>query len=132
MTPVRDRSRRSRSVVLAAIALIAVAVLSGCQTAGTGIGTPPPGAIVVSANYSVFEQASVQAPANQAFTIWFENRENVPHNVRVVQGTGANVALGQIFNGPAAQPLNVPSIAPATYKLRCDVHPDMLAELVAN
>ncbi len=132
MTPVRVRSRRSGSVVLAAIALIAVAVLSGCRTAGTGIGTPPPGAIVVSANYSVFEQSSVQAPANQAFTIWFENRENVPHNVHVVTSAGANVALGQIFNGPAAQPLDVPMIAAGTYKLLCDVHPDMLAELVAN
>jgi plastocyanin len=132
LTVAPHRGRGFALAAFTALALTAALAVSGCQSAGPGIGTPPPGAIVVSANFSKFEQPSVQAPAGVAFVIWFENRENVPHNVHVVENSGANIALGEIFNGPAARPLDVPALAAGTYKLLCDVHPDMISELVAN
>ena len=75
----------------------------------------------------------LQAPAGEVFTIWFENKENVPHNVKVVDSAGAlQGQAGEIFNGPAAQPLAVPALAAGTYSILCDVHPEMRSELVAQ
>jgi plastocyanin len=88
---------------------------------------------VVTANLNVFAPTSVTAPAGQAFQIWFNNLENVPHNVRVVDGAGATMGeAGEIFNGPAARIQDVPALSPATYRLLCDVHPEMTAQLVAQ
>lgn len=124
MTGVRVRRAGS-------LAVLTVLVLSGCQPTGVA-AAPPPGAIVIIADRIAFEQASLVAPAGQAFDLWLDNRDAVPHNVRVVAGSGASIATGEVFTGPAALPLSVPSLAAGTYKLLCDVHPEMLAALVAH
>ena len=86
----------------------------------------------MSVSQQKFDQAVVTAPAATAFTIWFENRESVPHNVNVVDAGGTSLAKGDIFSGPAARPLDVPPLAPGNYRLICDVHPDMSAQLIAE
>ena len=87
---------------------------------------------MVSANQSRFEQAVVSAPAADPFTIWFENRETVPHNVNVLDAAGASMAKGEVFSGPAARPLEVPALVQGNYRVICDVHPDMSAQLIAQ
>ena len=120
------------SRLAAAAWLVAAAVLLvACQTSAAVPQTPPPGAVYVSAYQSVFEQARVDAPAGEAFTMYFDNRENVPHNVHVVDAAGASVMQGEIFNGPAARSHAIPALASGSYKLLCDIHPNMVAELVA-
>ena len=118
--------------VLTAAVLVAVATFSlvGCGSGATQ--TRPPGSLYVSANNLVFVEARVDAPADQPFALYFENLEAIPHNVNVADATGASRARGEVFNGPAGQTLQVPALAAGTYKLLCDVHPDMTAELVAN
>ena len=117
----------------AAALATAAAFVVGCQTTTPTLPeSPPPGAVMVSANQQQFEQAVVSVPAGSAFTIWFENREAVPHNVNVHDGGGASVAKGDIFTGPAARPLEVPTLTPGNYRLICDVHPDMSAQVIAQ
>ena len=116
----------------AVLATAAAFVALGCQTGPTLESSPPPGAITVSANQLKFEQAVVSAPASAPFTIWFENRETVPHNVNVIDAAGASLAKGEIFSGPAARALEVPALVPGNYRLICDVHPDMSAQLIAE
>jgi len=70
--------------------------------------------VVVSAYNTAFEQQSVTAPSGVEFTIWFENRENVLHNVHVFSAPGASIAQGELFTGPGAQPLSVPALAAGT------------------
>ena len=122
----------SRFFAAAVLAIAAAFVALGCESSPTLPSSPPPGAIIVSASQQKFDQAVVSAPAATAFTIWFENRESVPHNVNVVDVAGASVAKGDIFSGPAARPLDVPPLAPGNYRLICDVHPDMSAQLIAE
>jgi plastocyanin len=116
------------AVVVTAAAFVAL----GCESSPTLQSSPPPGAVMVSANQQQFEQAVVNAPAAAAFTIWFENREAVPHNVNLVDAAGASQAKGDIFSGPAARALEVTALAPGNYRLICDVHPDMSAQLIAE
>ena len=123
-----------RSHVAAAVLVtVAAFVVIGCQeSVPTLPSTPPPGAVVVSANQQQFEQAVVNVPASTPFTIWFENRESVPHNVNVVDVAGASQAKGDIFTGPAARALEVPALAAGNYRIICDVHPDMSAQVIAQ
>ena len=74
----------------------------------------------------------MSAPASAPFTIWFENRETVPHNVNVIDAAGASLAKGEIFSGPAARALEVPALVAGNYRLICDVHPDMSAQRIAE
>jgi plastocyanin len=117
----------------AVLATAAAFVALACQTGTPTLPfSPPPGAVMVSASQQQFEQAVVNVPAGAPFTIWFENREAVPHNVNIVDAAGASQAKGDIFSGPAARPLEVPALAPGNYRLLCDVHPDMTAQVIAE
>ena len=88
---------------------------------------------MIAGNVNQFAPTSITAPADEPFQIWFTNLENVPHNVHVKDAAGATMgAAGEIFNGPGARALDVPALTAATYRVVCDVHPDMTAELVAN
>ena len=115
---------------LLVIGMLAFASFSACS--GSATQTRPPDAVYVSANQLVFVESQVAAPANEAFQIYFENLEVVPHNVNVADGAGTSIARGEVFSGPAGRILDVPALAAGTYKLLCDVHPDMISELVAN
>lgn len=115
---------------VAAVALAAAVGLAGCSSGVNA--TRPPDAVYLSAKNLAFQQPVVQAPANAAFQLYFENLENVPHNVNVADAAGASVAKGEVFTGPAGQTLQVPELVAGSYKLLCDVHPDMYAQLVVN
>jgi plastocyanin len=119
-----------RLLAVSVVAVVAVVVFAGCSSGPAQ--TRPPDAVYVSATGIVFQQAQVEAPANRPFQLYFENFETVPHNVNVADGTGASVARGEVFTGPSGQTLQMPALAAGTYKLLCDVHPEMRAELVAN
>jgi plastocyanin len=129
VTP-RPRSFLAAAARLAAAAIV-VAALVGCSS-GVPASTRAPNAVYVSAYALTFQQHNVAAPADAAFQIWFENRDSVPHNVNVVNSAGTSVARGEVFTGPSAQPLAVPSLPAGTYRLLCDVHPEMNSELTVG
>ena len=123
---------KTRGILVAAAILAAATFLVACGGASGPAATQPAGSVLITANLNKFAPTSVSAPADQAFTIWFENQENVPHNVRVADAAGTTIGeAGPIFNGPAAQPLEVPALAAGSYTIFCDVHPDMRADLIA-
>ena len=80
----------------------------------------PPGA--AGAGFAVTE---LTTPADQAFTICFDNQDpKVPHNVDVLDSPdGTSIAAGTIMPGPAQENLDVPAQAAGTYFFKCDVHP---------
>ena len=122
----------SKYFAAAVLATAAAFVALGCQSSPTLPDSPPPGAIIVSANQLKFEQAVVNAHASVPFTIWFENRETVPHNVNV-RGWRRHLGReGRHLQRPSGAPLEVPALAQGNYRLICDVHPDMSAQLIAD
>jgi plastocyanin len=113
---------------LGATVLFAVA----CGGASAVPITPSPGAVVVAAVNLVFTPGSVRAPAGEGFELSFDNRDPVPHNARLVDGTGQTIVQTEVFTGPSARVEDVPALQAGTYKLLCDVHPEMSGELIAG
>lgn len=74
-----------------------------------------------------FAQTTLSAPADEDFTICFDNQDSgVQHNVNVYTAAppdGESVAAGGIIVGPAQELLDVPAQPPAEYFYQCDVHP---------
>lgn len=119
-----------RQLFRAATPGVALLVLAACG-ASAPMSTPPPGAIVVTAEHEAFTTPSVIAPAGAAFTIFFENLDTSQHNVRIWKGE-TSLAATEIFGGPGARTLDVPALDPGDYRITCDIHPSMLAALSAS
>ena len=119
--------------VFAAAALVLAAALLACDAGPAATEPPePPSAVRVSAYALAFEQLNVAAPADAAFPLYFENRENIPHNVAILDEVGATIAKGEVFTGPSGRILEVPALAAGQYRLICEVHPNMHSILVAG
>lgn len=123
--------RRRTAFILAATGVLAAA-LAGCGGAPAPMPTPPPGAVVITAQGTAFATQQVTAPAGTAFTLFFENRDNEPHNVHILDAAGASVFPGEIFTGPTALVEPVPALAAGTYRFICDVHPGMSGTLTVQ
>jgi len=101
--------------------------------------TPPgpdaPGGpwVTLAAQGVAFETAELDVPANVAFTLVFENREAVPHNVSIDRSDAGHARLfeGAVFSGPATRWYAVPALAPGEYTFVCAIHPNMTGRLVA-
>lgn len=125
-------SRLGRIVV--AVALFA----AGCGSTAIGGEQPPasldPASPRVSAEGIAFDTAALTVPANRPFTLVFENREAVPHNVSIYADSGRQDRRfeGAVFSGPATRWYPVPALAAGTYVFACDVHPGMTDQLVAS
>ena len=120
--------------LLAAVALVA----AGCGSTAVGGEQPPasldPASPRISAEGIAFDTAALAVPANRGFTLVFENREAVPHNVSIYADSDRRDRRfeGAVFSGPATRWYPVPALAPGTYDFACDVHPGMTGQLVAS
>ncbi|MDP9341433.1 MAG: cytochrome c oxidase subunit II [Actinomycetota bacterium] len=95
-----------------------------CSPAGTSLE--------VTAKNTAFDTKCLAAPANQAFTIKFDNQDvGVPHNVAIytkdpTQGgtlLGGATSTTDTITGPATTTYQVKALQAGTYLFRCDVHP---------
>jgi plastocyanin/mono/diheme cytochrome c family protein len=96
-------------------------------------GGPTPTAQAASASLTLigenilFDKSTLVAPAGQALTLTFENKDNgIPHNVHIFKGTdasGESVAQTDINTGPKTDTLNFGPLDAGTYYYHCDVHP---------
>jgi plastocyanin/mono/diheme cytochrome c family protein len=82
--------------------------------------TAPSGAAV-----SGFDPTELQAPADTAFTLDFDNQDPVQHNVVISDPGGSPVAIGDTtpFAGPKKVQYSVPALKAGTYSFLCQVHP---------
>jgi plastocyanin len=115
--------RRARAIALLGVAL-SLAACSGSSQPTATLAIPS-GALVVRAVNTTFQPVEQAAPAGQAFTLYFDNTDALPHNVVILGPGDQRVLGGDIFSGRAQKVYDVPALASGTYQLRCDVHPEM-------
>jgi len=92
----------------------------------------PEADVRISAENIAFLESAASAPADTPFTIAFDNRENVPHNVAIRDSSGAEVFTGEVFNGPAVEVYDVPALPAGAYTFVCSVHPNMTGTLTVG
>jgi plastocyanin len=120
-----------RTLLLAITGLLLVACSGSAPTTAPSI---PPNTPRISANSLAFETSSVNVPAGVGFSLAFENKEGVPHNVTILADAsgGSSVFVGETFSGPATRLYQVPALSPGSHAFRCDVHPAMTGTIVAG
>jgi plastocyanin len=121
-----------------------IAILAGifgtvAVAAGGSLAAPPKertcvpegNALTISANDVRFNKDCLVAPADEAFTISFENQEVEPHNVAIYDEANGNKALfkGEIFLGPGTVTYSVPPLPEGNYLFLCDPHDDAMRGL---
>lgn len=88
--------------------------------------TPNGTELTLTATGAIFDTDCLAAPADQAFTIAFDNQdESTQHNVSIypeAEGSDA-VFTGDIVTGVATTTYDVSALKTGTYRFRCDVHP---------
>jgi mono/diheme cytochrome c family protein/plastocyanin len=101
--------------------------------APSGSGSAGGTSVTITAQNIAFTTTDVTAPANQAFTINFDNEDSgTPHNVDIMDASGRSVFKGDIVNGVTTATYNVPALAAGSYKFQCDVHPNMTGTLTVK
>jgi plastocyanin len=112
--------------------LCALVIVAGCSAQTTGSRLPiPSGVLELKATNATFAPARLTVAADQAFELYFDNADSMPHNLVIIAADGQRVFVGEVFGGPAQRLLRVPALAPGVYQLRCDIHSEMVGELEA-
>ena len=90
-----------------------------CSPSGT--------ALSVTVSGTKLDKDCLAAPANQAFTINYDNKDQLAHNIAILESHSATDAMfkGEVFRGPAVKTLNVRALPAGTYAFHCEVHPTM-------
>lgn len=101
---------------------VAVAQQATCTPDGT--------ALTIGADDKKFDKDCLAAPADQAFTIEFDNRDLARgHNVAIYDtANGGNKTLfkGEVIRGPSKTTYSVPAQAKGTYEFVCDPHAETM------
>ena len=97
---------------------------SGSQ--GAACAPSGPTLDVVAKNLS-FGVKCLAVPAEQPFTINFDNQDGAPHNVAMYTDSSRSKSLfvGERVDGPKKATYQVPAITVGTYYFVCDFHPFM-------
>lgn len=79
-----------------------------------------------------FDKQCLAAPADQPFSIEFNNAEAVPHNVAILPDHDSPDRLfqGEVFSGPGARTYQVNALKAGQYHFHCDVHPEMKGDFI--
>ena len=117
-----------RFVMLLGLTLVASACGGGgggthhqstCKPDGTSLG--------ITAANNAFDTDCLAAPADEAFTITFENKDaGTPHNVDVMTLDGDTLFKGELTSGIKTVTYQVKALKPGTYHFHCDAHPDTM------
>jgi mono/diheme cytochrome c family protein/plastocyanin len=76
-----------------------------------------------------FDPTTLQAKADTAFTLVFDNQDSTaPHNIVINDPSGTAVAIGDttFFTGPKKVSYAVPALKAGTYSFLCQVHPSTM------
>jgi plastocyanin len=121
-------------MIARAILGVTAAFLLGCGPAAGPSLTAAPNSPTIEARALAFDRESLAVPAGAAFTLVFDNREAVPHNIAIYRdASGADRLFGgDVVTGPTERVYAVPALPAGTWYFRCDVHPAMHGELTAG
>jgi plastocyanin len=93
---------------------------STCSPSGT--------TLTLVAQNTKFNTDCLAAPANQAFTINFDNKDSVAHNIQILESHSATTALFDAEIVPTgAKTLNVPALRAGTFAFHCKIHPGAMS-----
>lgn len=116
---------------VAVVALVAAACSSPATAPSAAPGSPDPNAVQIAAKDLKFSTAQLSAPADNAFSIVFDNQDGAPHNVSIYkdEGLSQKVFAQDPFGGPASQTYAIPALTAGSYVFVCDVHREMRGTL---
>jgi cytochrome c oxidase subunit II len=83
----------------------------------------------ITAQNTAFDKECLSARAGRPWTLTFDNKDTVEHNIAVFEGSnaeGTNVFRGQLFAGPKVVKETVPALKAGSYFFHCDVHPQAM------
>ena len=92
----------------------------------------PEADFVVTAENIAYLETSLTVPADTAFTIAFDNRDSVPHDIVIKDGAGATVFAGEVVTGPVVVVYDVPALPAGAYGFVCSIHPNMTGSITAQ
>ncbi len=93
---------------------------TSCAPSGTNVS--------VIASGTRFNSDCLAARAEQPFTLTYENRDSVGHNIVILESHTATEVMfrADIFAGPKTSTFNVPALRPGTFVFHCEVHPSQM------
>jgi plastocyanin len=98
----------------------------GSGSPGDSGGPPSAADVTVEALGIAFVQSTWSGPADTPFTIAFVNSDaGVPHNIALIDSSGAKAWTGDVFNGVETRVYEVPALPAGQYTFICSVHPNM-------
>ena len=126
-------TRSWKATVLAAAVLLAACGGGGEEHAGghTDVDAdcePAGTALRISAADLRFDTNCLAVPAGEAFTVTFENKEQMPHDFVILESKEGNeeIAGTEVFIGPRTETISVEPMEAGTYAFHCSVHPQMV------
>ena len=83
----------------------------------------------ITASNTTFDKDCLAAPASQPFTISYNNKDTVEHNIAVLETHTSTDVLFRlpVFRGPKTETLRVAALKPGTYAFHCEVHPAQMS-----
>ncbi len=113
---------------------IAAAKASPSPSGGAGASAPAGQVqLDLAAKGVAFDKAALDAPADQPFTIKFQNNDaGVTHNVAIKDASGQEIFKGEIFNGVDVRIYPIPALKAGTYTFACSVHANMTGTLTVK
>lgn len=109
--------------------------LADRQQSKAGTCSPNGTALSITAFDSKFNKDCLAVPANQAFTIDFDNLDRgIPHNVAIYQDETAQKTFykGELIEGPNKITYSVQALPEGRFFFRCDPHPDMAGTFIVG
>lgn len=93
---------------------------STCEPSGT--------TLTLIASGTTFNTDCLAAPANQAFKINFDNKDQTTHNIQILASHSASEALFDAGLVPAGlKTLDVPALQAGTFAFHCKIHPGQMS-----
>ncbi len=107
---------------------------AGGASAAPAPSTDPDAAVVLVEAVGVqFTTPAVSAPADEAFTLTFDNQDAaIPHDVVVSDAGGAEVFRTELFPGVETRSIAVEPLEAGTYTFVCSLHSNMTGTLTVE
>jgi len=105
---------------------------AGHDHSGAAVNTdcsPSGNAVNVVAQTTAFQATCLAAPANASFTVNFDNKDSLVHNIVFLEShTAAQVMFrGEPVQGPATTTFSAGPFRPGTYAFHCEFHPNQMS-----